>query len=73
MGVHQPAIECFDMDGLAVMRLALDAAVATVLLAGDEPGEEIKLEMARRILNAMKGTEVSKLELMEAALDGRWK
>lgn len=73
MGVHQLALECFDADRVAVMGVAMEAAIATVRLAGIELDDENKLEMARRILRAMRESGASPLELVEAALDGPWR
>jgi hypothetical protein len=54
------------------MARALDAAVATVRLAGVEPDDAVRWEMARRILAAARLGATSLLALTEAALDGRW-
>ena len=54
------------------MARALDAAVATVRLAGIEPDDMVRWEMAQRILAAARLGGSSLLALTEAALDGRW-
>lgn len=72
MNVCEPVLDCFDADGVAIMGVALEAAVSTVRLVGIEVDDENKLEMARRILKAMRESGASRLELVEAALDGPW-
>jgi hypothetical protein len=65
-------VECFDSPALGNMARTLDAAVATVRLAGVEPDDTIRWEMAQRILAAARLGATSLLALTEAALDGRW-
>lgn len=65
-------IEIFDTPAHGRMAAALNAAVTTLGLAGLEPDDIIRWEMARRILSAARGGASTPLELVEAALDGRW-
>jgi hypothetical protein len=65
-------VEIFDSTQLRTMSEALRAAVATVRLTGAEPSQRVELVMARRMIGAAaKGTH-TRLELVEAALDGAW-
>jgi hypothetical protein len=63
-------VEFFDTDGLRLMSSALDAAVQTFRLTGEEPGGPVRLGMARRIIEAAASGDLTRLSLTEAALEG---
>ena len=54
---------------LGIMASALEAAVATVRLAGAEPDETARWEMSRKIIAAARCGETSLQKLTESALD----
>ena len=61
--------DVFDTENLQLMSRALAAAVNTLLLGGAEPGDELRLSMAQRIIAASAAGERTILSLIEAALD----
>ena len=65
-------VEIFDSDGLHLMGEALQAAIATVRLTGNEPSPEAQTGMARRLIGAAGDGHVTRLSLTEAAPTGSW-
>jgi molybdenum cofactor biosynthesis enzyme MoaA len=65
-------VEIFDTDILRLMSSAVDAAVQTVRLTGEEPGGPVRVAMARRVIEAASSGDQTRLSLTEAALDGPW-
>jgi hypothetical protein len=58
--------EVFDVENRQLMSRALAAAVNTLRLGGTEPGDNLRLSMAQRIIAASARTILS---FTEAALD----
>jgi hypothetical protein len=65
-------IECFDSDLLKTMAASLEAALQTLRLTGREPRAEMRMVMARRIIEGACFGTSTRLGLAETALDGPW-
>jgi hypothetical protein len=61
--------EVFDVENRQLMSRALAAAVNTLRLGGTEPGDNLRLSMAQRIIAASAAGERTILSFTEAALD----
>ena len=65
-------VEFFDTDILRLMASAVDAAVQTIRLTGEEPDGTVRISIARRVIEAASLGDRTRMALTEAALDGPW-
>jgi hypothetical protein len=65
-------IEIFDNELLKTMATSLEAALQTLRLTGREPQADMRIVLARRIIEGASFGTLTPLSLAETALEGPW-